>query len=344
MRVLIAALLLSIPASAKPKEKELIQAFATGKAEERVRLAAALGRMGEKKAVEALINAFDIRQGGAKESAAIIDALGRSGDPRALEPLLGAWDYMRSLSLQMGELPGQLQAARYKLLEALGRLGGDPAVAVLSEALNDKDTRAVEEAVRSLGRLQVKDSVPALLQLAGSGGNLTQAVFESLGEIKDKRAVSVLEQALASPDKLLEVQAAYALARYGRKDALERLQANLKNDPGAEKVGLLAGYYLAKLDRASGLEHLERLMRRKDSPYAALAADALGKTENPRAALALIEGAKSDESGVRLMIARSLGRLGGKRAVSALQKLADDPNPSVRMAAKAALVDLGELD
>jgi len=343
----LACLLLLLPAAAfaKTRLKDLIRQFEGGKVEDRLRLAPALGHSKEKKAVDALINAFDIKQGNPRETAVLVDALGRAGDPRAAESLVGAWDYLRSMMLQM-ELPGHLQVLRWKILEALSRLGGEQVVSILSESLNDKDPRVVEEAVRGLGRLQVKAAVPALLELSRSApsGDLTQAVIEALGEIGDKRAVSVLEQAVKTSDKFVEVEAAYALARLGRKEMLTKLTENLKSDPGAEKVGLLAAYYLAKLDRAAGLDHLVGLMKRTDGGYAALAAEVLGKSENPRAVLPLVEAAKSEDSSLRLSVARSLGRLGGARALSALKQLRNDPHPGVRNAAIASLAELGELE
>ena len=109
----------------------------------------------------------------------------------------------------------------------MSRLGGDQAVLILSEALNEKDPRVVEEAVRGLGRLQVKEAVPALLQLAsGSTGNLLQAIFEALGDIGDKSVLSTLEQAITNPDKFIEVEVSYASGqarKEGRAGPTERL-------------------------------------------------------------------------------------------------------------------------
>ncbi len=75
-----------------------------------------------------------------------------------------------------------------------------------------------------------------------------------------------------------------------------------------------------------------------------LAADALGKSENPRAVLPLIEAMRTDDSALRLSVAHGLGLLGGVRALSALKKLRQDPNPGVHNAALASLAELGEVD
>lgn len=331
-----------VSARAKEREKTLLSEFESGKTEDRVRLAPALGRQKDKKAVDALLNAFDIRRANPRETAAIVEALGRSGDPRAVAEIATANDYLRSMTLQLGDLPAHLQLLRGTILEALGRLGGDQSVSILEEAVNDKDPRIVEEAVRGLGRLQVKDAVPALQQLAAQGGDMTQAVFEAFAAIGDKRAVSTLEQGLANQDKFVNVEAAYALAVLGRKDMIARLETFLKSDPGAGKVGILAAYYLAKLDRTSGLDHLVKLMKKPDAGFSVLAADALGKSENPRAVLPLVEAMKTDDSSLRLSVARGLGLLGGVRALSALKKLRQDPNPGVHLAAVASLAELGD--
>lgn len=340
------ALLAAVPAPArKAKVKDLVASFQAASADEKIRLAAPLGALRDKKAVDALILAFDVKRGNPRESAAYAEALGASGDERAVEQLAGAWDYLRSLILQMGELPGHLQVLRWKILEALSNLGGDQAVSILSASLNDSDPRIVEEAVRGLGRLRVKDSVPALQQLAGAAsGNLLQAVIEALGDIGDKRALSTLEQAYNNPDKFIEVQVSYALAKLGKKEALARLNGFLSGDPGESKVGLLAAYYLVKLDKDSGLRHLEEMMRKPNSSLAPVAAETLGKTGNQRAVLVLLDASKVPDATVRLSIVRSIIALGGPRAPNALRKMKNDTNPTVRVAAINGLFSLGEID
>ncbi len=343
---MLATLFIGVPTLArKLMVKDLIASFGSAQTDERIRLAAALGHRKDRKATDALILAFDIKRGNPRENIAFVDALGIAGDPRAVVPLATAWDYLRSMILQMGELPGHLQVLRWKILDALSRLGGDQAVLILSEALNEKDPRVVEEAVRGLGRLQVKEAVPALLQLAsGSTGNLLQAIFEALGDIGDKSVLSTLEQVITNPDKFIEVEVSYALAKLGKKDALVRLNGFLVGDPGEEKVGLLAAYYLVKLDKDAGLRHLEEMMKRPDSLLAPVAAETLGKTGNPRSVLVLIEAFKAPDPAVRLSVARSLGRLGGGRAITALKKMSSDSNPGVRSAALNVLAEFGEND
>lgn len=338
--LLLAAALLAPGAAAKPPVKKLLRQFEQGDSAERARLAPALGRTKDYRAATLLLEAFKPREASPKETLAIAEGLGLSGDERALQPLQTAWDYLRSARMGAEELPGHLQVLRWRLLEALGRIGGEEAVAILSEAVNDPDPRVVEEAARGLGRLKVKAAVPALQQLAVKGGNLGQAAIEALAEAGDKRAVSTLEEILKGTDPMVEAQALYALAMLGQRERVQALEKNLKGDNA--KLALLSAYYLVKLDRNSGLAHLHALAKKPEEPLAPLAADALGKTGNPRAVLPLVEALKSPDTSVRLMSARSLGRLGGSRAIKALKSLKDDPNVGVRNAALAALDEWGE--
>ncbi|MDE2490457.1 MAG: HEAT repeat domain-containing protein [Elusimicrobia bacterium] len=340
--------LCAAPALARVREKTLLRDFDQGTADDRVRLAPALGRLGGKKAVESLLLALDVKHDSPRTTTAIVAALGRAGDPRAVDELTRTWDYLNSMTLQLGELPAGLQVLRVETADALSRCGGKPAVAILETALGDKDPRVVEAAVRGLGRLQDQNAVPALRRLVGASDDLTQAVFESLGRIGDGRCVATLEQGLKMPSKFANIEAAYGLALAGprkrRKESVRRLEGWLKEDPGEEKAAVLAAYYLAKLDETPGLDHLVKLMNKADSPYAALAAESLGKSGDERAVLPLTIAAKSPDGSVRLAIARALGRLGGTRAVAALRRLRDDPNPGVRAAAAGSLTALGELD
>lgn len=337
--------LLAAPSSAKTRTGALLAQFEQGKLEDRVRVAPALGRSRDKRATDLLLEAYKPRKAHPRETLAITEALGLSADKRAVEPLQGAWDYMRTADMQMeGELPGHLQALRLRILEALARVGGPEAVAVLSTAVNDADPRVAGEAARGLGILKVKDAVPALQQLAAKGGNLGQTAIEALAEIGDKRAINTLEQLLTGSDKFVEAQARYALYRLGKKDMLPALEKALLGDPGDGKAAILSAYYLVKLDKNPGITFLDEQARKPNSPLAPLAAEALGKTDNPRAVLPLVEAMSSPDAPVRLMCAKGLSRLGGARAIAALKKLRLDSNVSVRAQAILGLADWGEFD
>ncbi|MEK7857732.1 MAG: HEAT repeat domain-containing protein [Elusimicrobiota bacterium] len=330
------------PAGARERTKHLLSELAKTQGDDQLRVITALGRSGKGAAVGALLKVFDIRSDAPKRSAAVILALGRLEDEKAVEPLIAALDYLTTQGLQ-GELPPRLQALRNSAVEALGAIGGDRAKATLSGLLGDGDEAVVAAAVRGLGRSRDKRSLDQLIELAGRGGALAQAVFEALGRIADAKALPVLQRGLASEKPLERLPAAYALALM-RRPGEEVLEAALEPGSDGDKPGILAAYYLTKLDRAAGLDHLIMLLQADGNPSQALAAESLGKAGNPKAALALTEQLGSEDPAVRLVAVRALGQLGGKRAVQALQRAKNDPDPGVRAAARFGLADCGELD
>ncbi len=345
LRAAAAVLLLAVPAAARPSVKALIRRFGAASGDERLRLAAALGRTREKAAVDALLLAFDVPHGSPREMSAIADALGAAGDARAAPELAAADEYLRSIAPKLGGLTAPLQVLRRSILDAAGLCGGEASVHLLKSALNDPDPRVAASAERGLGRLQVKDAAAALERFAAGGGERAQAAFEALADLGDKSAAGALAPALSTGDALTRIESAYALARLGRDGMVERLDAALSS--GAQAGGgapLLAAYYLCRLDRSTGLAYLDGLMRRDDSGDAVLAAEALGKSGNPRAVLPLCDAASSSDSDLRAAAARALGRLGGERAISTLKTMRSDQNPVARSAALSSLAELGVLD
>lgn len=342
---LIVLCVLALPAAAKIRVGRLLKDLKEAQGDKRIPVVMALGRSANKEAVEPLLGLFDIRQESPRLSAALVEALGRLGDDRAEEPLIGAWDYMNSMRLQLGEeLPAHLQTLRAQLIEALGSLGGDRAVTVLQNALNDKDPAVVQKAAWAMGKRKETRALEALVELVSRGGNVAQAAFEALGEIGDERVEGHLDRALKHQDPLVQVQAAYALFRLGREDGEEELLRLMNSERQEPRTRLLAAYYLARLDNREALDYLFLLLKKGNGASKAQAAEALGKSGNQRAVLPLAEGLRSSDASQRLLIVRALGRLGGSRAVYTLYKMEDDDNPSVRAAARQALVEMGEYE
>ncbi len=116
----------------------------------RTKAAEALGKMGDRRAVEPLIKLLSDRYYNVRGSAAW--ALGELGDRRAVEPLLSAfkeavneWRYYRFYGEQA--------------LEALGKLGDPSTVAHLIPFLGHKDWEVRSETAKVLGKLGYHSSV-----------------------------------------------------------------------------------------------------------------------------------------------------------------------------------------
>jgi HEAT repeat protein len=100
----------------------------------RLAAASALGRIGDSRAVDPLIDALDDQQG-VNEVAAL--ALGEIGDSRAVEPLINA----------LGDENWEVRSSAAK---ALGKIGDDRAVEQLINLLRDKNENVRWHAVQAL--------------------------------------------------------------------------------------------------------------------------------------------------------------------------------------------------
>lgn len=335
-------LALCVPhAAAKSRTDRLLERLPSASGEERLHVITALGRAQPRKALEPLLDLFDIRNSGPRESTVIVRALGRLGRKRAVVPLMQSWDYLNSLRLR-DELPVRLKILRAEIVSSLGEIGGSRSRPLLRQALRDSDLKVVEKACEALGRIRDRKSVPVLLELLMKGGGVRQAAFEALGEIKSSRGKGTLERALRSADPFVRVQAGYALARMGEKKGKKSLRAILDEEERFHKPGILAAHYLARLDDEIGIDYLLAVLGGPKASLKIHAAEALGKSRNGEAVEPLAGYLESDDAGLRLAVVRGLGHLGGKKAVKYLNEARFDADRSVAHGARLALAELGE--
>lgn len=338
--VLLAAAL-AAPAQAKDRVKQWASELDGADLPRQIVAARALGRTGKPEAVDPLLGRLDARRASPRLTAAIVESLGQLRDPRALEPLVTVWDYLNSVKLQTGELPGNLQVLRGAVVEAVGGLGDKKGATLLEEALGDKDPAVAQKAAVAVGKVGDTQSVEALLTMLQRGGNYTQAAGEGLGLLGDPRGVNALQGLLKAEDPKMQVEAAYALSIRDKKWQ-PTLAGYMRDEKRETADRLLAAYYLARLGNDAGLDFLGRLAEKGRPDDQLHAIEALGKSENPRAAGLLLDAARNPSAEVRLLCAQALGRLGGPKAVGALKKLLEDRSPQVKGAARVALNELGE--
>ena len=339
---------------------------ALGDANADVRAAAAttLGVLGAHEAVPALLGHLD--DPSPEVRTALVLALGRIGDVRAVVPLLG--------KVQDGS-----HEVRRITVRVLGDLGDSKASSALMLALRDKVVAVQIEAIDSLGRLKASDATSALapLTLDRSNVRVRSAAVTALGRIGSPAALDALMAALPADD----AQSAHspvrdALAMMGAA-AVPRLTSALSSGTSGElasgaslvlgdlgdshntriivdamqrgqvpaRVGLLA---LSKLGDRSALPSVLELLDSPSGPVRAAAVDA---------ATQLLEPSQKQGSAVdpivaqlnkpqttlddRVALATLLGRTGSERAAPTLTGLAASKNLRLRLAALAALGQIG---
>jgi HEAT repeat protein len=223
-------------------------------------------------------------------------------------------------------------------------------------------------------KAQPQPSVKSLiLDLKNSKSNIRMDAAAKLGQIKDKRAVEPLCDALE--DKSLDVrhQVVHALGALGEIDeratkclvkaledrevdadagdsliriggpAVKALTEALKNpDIKEEAVGLLGKIGEGKAPvkvKGDVIEPLCGALKDKSAGVRENAALALGEIKDPRAVEPLSIALRDSEYVVTVLAAKALGEI-GKPAVEVLIAALKDPSPDVRMNAAQALGEI----
>jgi hypothetical protein len=144
--------------------------------------AAALGKIGDPKAVEPLIDALKDKNSGVRSSAA--SALEKIGDPKSVDPLIQA-------------LQDNDYGVRRSALKALDKIGDAKAVVPIIGALGDKHDVIRGEAAMALGNFKDPKAVEPLIKALGDNDYKVRfAALTSLGKIGDKKAVEPISRML----------------------------------------------------------------------------------------------------------------------------------------------------
>jgi HEAT repeat protein len=217
-----------------------------------------------------------------------------------------------SIENEIGESPDPLASLAHDedLRDSLNSLSP---VEALRIALRDDSVSARLDAVRNVAFPRDVAAVPPLAGVMlrlDQPARLRAAAALALGRIGDRVAVPSLAEALKDPSPNVRFSAALSLGRLPADGVATRLERTLRTDP------------------------------QWGPRYAA--AIALGRTRKAFVADSLIEALGSDPAWqVRQQAARSLQDLGTGHACAALAAALNDPEPSVRAAAGAALAEIG---
>jgi HEAT repeat protein len=251
-----------------------------------------LGQIGDERAVMPLIEVLE-KSNDYHVRTSAVKALGRIGDMRAVWPLIQA-------------VKARGFDARYLIVEALVNIG-QPAVAQLIEALQNKHTDVVCTAAQALFSIGDEQAAPHLIELIRRTDSDEVRIFliRALGELKDERAAVLLVAALQDQISSVVRLAKEGLVKIG-PSAVPPLVTALKT-ASAETV------------RVSSIH-------------------VLGQIKDRRALEPLIMALNDNSPQVRQAAATALGRLGGEEIIEPLIAVLKDNDPMVRHNAADALV------
>ncbi|MDQ1275465.1 MAG: hypothetical protein QG610_1039 [Euryarchaeota archaeon] len=157
----------------------------------------ALGKIGDTKALDAILSILDSPYPDIRKHAA--ESLGNLGDERAVFPLVEKLSDIR---------PEVRNASAY----ALGKIGDEQAVEPLLEMLKEKNPELRITAVYALGNLRAPQAINPLINMLDDNNPwVRKCAAEALGKSGDKRAIEVLVNKLNDIDPEVRRIAAGAL-------------------------------------------------------------------------------------------------------------------------------------
>ena len=288
--------------------------------------------------------------------AAVARALGDVKSPASVGPLSDAVD--------LGVTDSAANLMNKALAQALGEIGDPKATPVLIKLLKARDNFTRVEAMQALGQLRATEAVEPLIQVATDESVepfLNRQAIEALGRIGDARAVPSLVRMLTKERQgtSFYTESAFSLFQVGQPaadallSALEGRDAELsgwmkRNNINPASYSFKAAQVLGQLRerRAEGALLQQLAFKHEDPRIQAIvrtrAADALARMRSAAAVKPLAALATEPDAGVRQAYTYALTLLGGREALPALEKAANQGHWYARQSALEALTMLGD--
>lgn len=210
----------------------------------------------------------------------------------------------------------------------------------LAEQLTVSDEKARARAVADLVSLGPSATEPLLELLKNTSPERAEAVRSVLPKFGPQALPWFYWASNRTPFKrdIVEQAALQAAAQMGAA-ILPGVRTMVES--GDDSYRFFGFRILAKMG-PDATDLLIRLLKNKDHDVRAAAARVVFERQDPRSADALLEGLGSDDRVVRMYSAHTLGWLRDHRAAEQLVGLLQDPSPSMREAAGAALAKIYE--
>jgi len=246
--ILVAGLIIEEQIRKKQKAAGLIAELKAGEKDKREEAARALGEMGDKAAVEPLLECLrcDDPSPASQQASlqvAVIVALGKIRDKRAIGPLTGylkseKYDVRKSTAEALVSLLWKPESEEQKITFLIAREDWDGlvkmrerAVEPILDMLRDREPIVRAGAAGALGDIGDRKAVEPLIDsLKDEAPSVRWGAALSLGKLKDKRAIDPLIQRLNDEDRIVRRIAAEALGNMGAASATGPLKEALEKE------------------------------------------------------------------------------------------------------------------
>ncbi|MGA9767817.1 MAG: HEAT repeat domain-containing protein [Blastocatellia bacterium] len=304
----------------------LVEAM-TGDTELIIPVAGALGKIGDRRAFEALLDLIGHEDAAVRQ--AVIAAINSLGHPEMAT---------RALGLLSDPNPGVRESA----VKIAGYFGYEQCADLLFERCRDEEESVRRAAIEHIPYLEDDRILSVLIEALENGTpRVRAAAAGSFAQIDTPAAMPYLLKALNDADAWVRYFAIRSIGLHRSGEGLDPV-ARLAEKDAAEYVRIAAVDSLGKLDGPRAVSVLASIIESGDSDLARAALKSLGQIEHEDALSPLLEALRSTEPARRREALQALGMRGGKGAVEAIEwAAAADPESNVAQTAIDALARLG---
>lgn len=214
-----------------------------------------------------------------------------------------------TIAINQGVMSDPDPEIRRRAALAIGRIGGDYYLPILSEDLRDTVQSCSEAKFFAAGLLGDSSLIEPLLMAARGDGPARDAAVEALGRIFDSTRASDLAHFLDDPDTLVVYQATLALWRSKGWSEASRIAA-LGISTTNRKIRYGALYALSRGRRPEGKEFFQLTLSDSDPEYRMLAYLGLGRIGDSASLEAVALGIDDSDPRVVASAIMALGELG----------------------------------
>ncbi|MGR3220834.1 MAG: HEAT repeat domain-containing protein [Candidatus Anammoxibacter sp.] len=263
-------------------------------------------------------------------------ALGLTFDKNALKPLTS------KLKDKKEEVKREVILAIKRIAKS-NRLNAEESKQISEKLVkilrSDSSGKVRYDAARTLGELNVKDSVIQLINslTSDTDWDVKSACAGALGKIRDKRGIKPLRNILITDANIdaawTRKRAAWALADIGEDSIAVLIEALGDNE---KSVRLKASWALIKIGKPA-VPSLVLSLKNIDSLVKEKAARTLGWIKDDYATKALKWALKGNDYDVKIATVWALGRIGSSKSLELLQTYTKERNFALRRNAKEAI-------
>jgi len=288
--------------------------------------AGALAKIGDRGAFEALLGLIGHPQNAVRQ--AVIAGINSIGHPEMAK---------RAVTLLQDPNPHVRESA----VKIAGYFGYSDCVELIFDRCRDEDEGVRRAAVEHIPYLDDDRAISILGEVLEKGtASVRASAAQALSQIDSPRALSYLTAALNDNDTWVRYFAARSIGRHGYTEAVEAL-AQLAQTDSANHVRVAALESLAHIGGTRAVAILAPFAESENSDLARAAIGGLGLIGLPEALPPLQAVLRSGDSERRLDALRALGNRGGADALDSIRWVAaGDKDPQVVETALASLAHL----